>query len=433
MTMSKRATASTSQQAVRVARPRSQSPDSARRRWPWLRRYRRLLHVHHGKTLLVAAFIGQMPIGMVPLSLLLLISQRFGSYSAAGLVVAAYSVASAIVAPMWGRFMDRFGPRRVLVGMSIAYACSLAAFVALMSWKKPLSLIVASVVIVGISRPVLSGAIQALWARLVRENTLRKRAYALHTLELETVWVVGPIFVTVLVALFGRPGGLYAALMVAGLFAASGALITARVPEAKEPPAETPQGAADDRSLYTMPYLLFLATVALFEIAAGSGIIAITHFGERSGAFTTAGFLIALWAGGSIVAGIWFGGKHFTLPLPVQYRRCLLLLASSYALFALLTTPWLLAIGLFVGGVALAPTFTVQYSLVPTFARPAARTEGFTWLETLAAAGGSIGAGIGGSAVDYLGSASAAFAISSVCVFVSAGLAVPAVMTRGAG
>jgi MFS family permease len=431
VTRTKGAAESASHETVRVTRPRW-LVRATRRRWTWAHRYTRLFQVPHGKTLLVAAFIGQMPIGMIPLSLLLLISQRFGSYSAAGLVVAAYSAASAIVAPIWGRFMDRFGPRPVLVGMSITYLCSLAAFVALVSSTDSLSLIVASVVVVGTCRPVLSGAVQALWARLVREGALRKRAYALHTLELETVWVVGSILVTVLVALFGRPAGLYVALVLAGFLAALGALVTAAIPQAREAPAETPQAVADDRSLYTTPYLLFLATVALFEIAAGSGIVAITEFGERSGALTTAGVLIALWAGGSIVAGVWFGARHFALPLPVQYRRCLLLLASSYALFAFLTSPWLLAVGLFVGGVALAPTFTVQYSLVPTFAPPRARTEGFTWLETLAAAGGSVGAALGGSAIDHLGEASAAFFVSAACVFVSAGLAMPAVLGRAA-
>ena len=53
---------------------------------------------------------------------------------------------------------------------------------------------------------------------------------------------------------------------------------------------------------------------------------------------------------------------------------------------AMVSSPWALGVLLFLGGTAIAPTLTVQSSLVGSIAPAHATTEAFTWLSTIASA-----------------------------------------------
>ena len=55
---------------------------------------------------------------------------------------------------------------------------------------------------------------------------------------------------------------------------------------------------------------------------------------------------------------------------------------------------------LFLGGTAIAPTLTVQSSLVGSIAPAHATTEAFTWLSTIAFGASAIGAAVGGALIE---------------------------------
>ena len=68
--------------------------------------------------------------------------------------------------------------------------------------------------------------------------------------------------------------------------------------------------------------------------------------------------------------------------LPRQYRWGLLGVTIGLAPLAVVSSPWVLAALLFLGGTAIAPTLTVQNNLVGSIAPAHATTEAFTWLST---------------------------------------------------
>ena len=91
--------------------------------------YRALLSLPGLRRLLGAALVGRLPQGMSSLAILLLIRGATGSYAAAGAAVGAYALASAAMAPLQGRLVDRFGRMRVLPPSAIGQGVVLVGLV----------------------------------------------------------------------------------------------------------------------------------------------------------------------------------------------------------------------------------------------------------------------------------------------------------------
>ena len=58
--------------------------------------------------------MARLPLSMTGLGIVLLISLTTGSFGRAGLVTAVGTLTAAVVAPLWGRAIDRIGQARVL-------------------------------------------------------------------------------------------------------------------------------------------------------------------------------------------------------------------------------------------------------------------------------------------------------------------------------
>jgi MFS family permease len=396
--------------------------------------YRQVFRQLSARSLFAGSLIGQVPVGMVTLTMLLGVAHVTGSYSSGGLVVGVYVAASGVVAPLWGRATDRLGAGRILTGMGIGFLAAFALLIVLLRAQAPLPALLPVAALAGVSRPILAGVAQSMWSYLIQDEDLLKSAYTLHSLQLGLVWVAGPLIVSALIGAFGRENGVLAALGVAALLTASGALIVARIWRRRAPLLARKQREARARwgrrrqRLYTRSYVMVLLSGALFEVAAGSGFITISIFADRSGRPSLSGLLVALWFLGSVVGGLWFGARAIDRPLTEQYRWSLLALAGSYTLCAVLTGSWALAGGLLIGGLSLAPAFALQYSLIADLTPPAARSEGFTWLQTLTAGGGGLGGALGGPTIDLFDRTAAGFLLAVCCLLVAAVLATSTAM-----
>src|SRR4051794_41625559 len=65
--------------------------------------------------MVLAAFIGRLPLSMVGLGSVLLVASETGSYGFGGAVAAAGAVTTALSGPVIGRLADTFGQRRGLL------------------------------------------------------------------------------------------------------------------------------------------------------------------------------------------------------------------------------------------------------------------------------------------------------------------------------
>jgi len=135
----------------------------------------------------------------------------------------------------------------------------------------------------------------------------------------------------------------------------------------------------------------------------GSTEVVVVAFAERSGDIGDAGWLLALWACGSLLAGLVTGA--LTLRRPPLTRLRLSATALTAVMVPLLLASSLLwvAVLLFVAGFAISPTMVAAISLVEQCVPTARLTEGMTWVTSGLATGIAPGAAIGGVVVDARG------------------------------
>ncbi|SFT34344.1 Predicted arabinose efflux permease, MFS family [Geodermatophilus amargosae] len=360
-----------------------------------MRSYLSVWRLPSAPVLLLAGFAGRLPSAMVPLALLLMVQQQTGSYAVAGLAAATYGLAMAAMAPVLGRLADRRTPRPVLLVQATVYPLLLALLVAVVLGGAPTAVVVAASAAAGAATPLVSGTVRALWSRV--DPRVRGTAFALDATATELVFVAGPTLVATLAVVAGPAW----ALGVAGVLAVGGALGLA-ASAAMRGWVSVPSAGR------TSPFATVLAAGMPRVLLSGSALmlgfgaleVAIPAFADHAGSPGMSGLLLALWSLGSVAGGLWFGARVVSASLPRQYRWLLLGVTIGLAPLTAASSPWVLGALLFLGGTAIAPTLTVQNSLVGALAPAHATTEAFTWLSTMATGASAVGAALGGALVD---------------------------------
>jgi MFS family permease len=163
--------------------------------------------------LFVTAFVDMVGLTMI-LPLLPFYARELGaSATVVGLLIAAFSLAQLIVAPVWGRFSDRYGRRpAILAGLLVTSA----AYV-LFAFAGALPLLLLSRVIQGIG----GGTIGVVQAYVADASPLEGRTKSLGWLSAVTSLgaVAGPAFGSLMIALGGRNAPGLAAAGLAALVA----------------------------------------------------------------------------------------------------------------------------------------------------------------------------------------------------------------------
>ena len=359
-----------------------------------MRTYLSVWRLPSAPVLLVAGFAGRLPSAMVPLALLLMVQQQTGSYAVAGLAAATYGLAMAGMAPVLGRLADRRTPRPVLLAQAGAYPLLLTLLVAVVLGGAPTAAIVAASAAAGAGTPLVSGAVRALWSRV--DPAVRGTAFALDATATELVFVAGPTLVALL-AVLADPAW---AVAVAGVLAVAGALGIAT--------SAAMRGWVPGGGRRTSPFATVLTpglprvllSGAALMLGFGALEVAVPAFADAAGSPGMSGVLLALWSLGSVAGGLWFGARVVSVSLPRQYRWLLLGVTIGLAPLTAASSPWVLGALLFLGGAAIAPTLTVQNSLVGAIAPAHATTEAFTWLSTMATGASAVGAALGGALIE---------------------------------
>lgn len=361
-----------------------------------LRTYAALLRLPGARRAVLPALVARSTYAMAGLSLLLFVHARTGSFGSAGLVVGAYSLASAASAPILGRAVDRMGATRVLGVVAVAYPVALLSLLAVPEggWL-PLLCAAAG----GASQPPTGPAMRALWPALTPDPALLATAYNFESVLVETVFVAGPLLVGVLVATAGTT----AALVVTAGVMCLGTLGFVSAPVVRRRPRRDP-GLRVATPLSSPAVRSVMLVILLVAAAFGALEVAVAGFATQHGASSRSGVLLAIWAVGSFSGGLWYGGRTRPVDPGRRYLLLVSLIGVSFLPLALARTGLELAGLLFVAGLAVAPTGTEEFGLIGRHAPPGSATEAFTWATMLMAVGGSAGNAGGGFVQNRYGS-----------------------------
>ncbi|MFE5220208.1 MULTISPECIES: MFS transporter [unclassified Streptomyces] len=149
-----------------------------------------MLGQRHCARLLVASVAGRLPLGMVPVALILAARSDGHSLATASMLAALYGVAPAVGLPLLGRLADVRGlPLPCHLGAALV-----AAALAALALGGTSHLLVAALcaVLAGAGCPPLEGGLRSLWPAVLPDAAHVRTAYALDSSTQEIVYVAGP-------------------------------------------------------------------------------------------------------------------------------------------------------------------------------------------------------------------------------------------------
>jgi len=354
-----------------------------------------------------AALVARLPISMVGLGIVLLVEGRTGSYGLAGTVSAVFVLAEAAFAVLHGRWVDHYGQSRVLPLAISVFGAGLALMMLAVEQDWPRAWTYVFAAVAGAALPQVGASVRTRWAYLLDRPDEKNTAFALEAALDEVVFVIGPVVVTLLATSWHPVAGLSVAVLtgVIGTFALAAQRGT-------EPPAGRSSSTQGPRP--PMPWRLVL-TLALVCLTLGSlfGAAEVTTvaFAEEQGHPGAAGWLLAVWAIGSLVAGLATGAIAWRSGPEARLRWGSVAMALAMAPLFLVDSLPLMAVLLLVGGLSIAPTMIGAMTMVEQGVPPLRLTEGMAILHTGIVAGVAPGATIAGFVVDHSG-ASAAYLVA---------------------
>ena len=384
--------------------------------------YRRILARPGALRFSLTGLVARLPISMVGLGIVLLVSAATGRYGVAGAVSAAYMIANAALAILQGRYLDRFGQGPVLTALSLAFGTFVALLVVSVQAGWPIVTTYVAAALAGAVLPQVGSSVRARWSHVLDEPADVQTAYALEAVLDEAVFILGPILVTVLATAWHPVAGMGVALVacVAGtLYLAS--------QRSTEPPAQSQAAETGPRPPMPWATVIPLAVVcAALGVLFGAAEVTTVAFAEEQGHQTFAGVLLALWALGSLTAGVITGAVHWRRGPSYRVRWGALAMACAMAPLSFVGSLPVMGLTLFVAGFAIAPTMIAAMSLTEAAVPSGRLTEGMAIMQTGLVAGVAPGATLSGLVVDDSG-ASAAYVVSVAAGVVAAlaALAIP--------
>jgi MFS family permease len=366
----------------------------------------------------LAGLLARLPISMLTLGVVLLVSGTGRSYALAGAVAGAVNLGFVLAGPRLGRLVDRYGQATVLRPAAGAQAATVTALIVAGTEHAPGAVLVTLGLLIGMSMPSIGGLVRARWSALLDSPHRLHTAFSFESVLDEVVFILGPLIATVLAVGVHPAAGLAAVLAVGP----TGALALAAA-RATEPAVAPRRGGPTLHLPLVSPGLLvvvgvFVALGALF----GSVEVAVVAFTSAQDQRGAAGIVLAVYALGSLAAGILFGALRRDAPARQGFLLGSLGIGASALVMPQVESTTALTALVLVAGVAISPTLISGLTLVRELAPPARLTEGLAWATTAMAVGLMVGAAAAGWLSEHAGPADGFWA-ATVSALVAAVLA----------
>jgi MFS family permease len=377
--------------------------------------YRRVLSRPGTLRFSATGLVARLPISMVGLGIVLLVSTRTGSYGVAGAVSAAFMVVNAGLAIVQGRLIDRLGQGRVLAVAAVVFGLALVLLVVTVEAGLPIVTTYVCAGLAGGALPQVGSSVRARWSHVLEEARDVQTAFALEAVVDEAVFMLGPIVVTVLATAWDPVAGLAVALV-----ACVGGTLALSAQRSTEPPARGPSRGGTDRP--RMPWAtvapLAVVSAALGTLFGGAEVTTVAFAGEH-GPKGWSGVLLALWALGSLLAGLLTGAITWRRGPDVRVRWGAFAMFCAMVPLHFVGSVPLMGLVLLVDGFAIAPTLIATMSLTEATVPADRLNEGMAIMQTGLVAGVAPGATLAGVVIDAHG-ASAAYLVCAAAGLVAA-------------
>ncbi|TKJ22873.1 MFS transporter [Blastococcus sp. CCUG 61487] len=371
--------------------------------------YRQLFTVPGSASFSFAGWLGRFPAPMLGLGSVLLVEAESDSYGLAGAVAGTLALAFAIAGPVWARAMDRRGQGTILRLAMASFLLTGTSFVAVVAAGTPRWTWFLLAAATGFSSPNIGSLVRARWSALL-DPQRRQTAFAFEAVADEVVFVLGPPLVTLLATLVAPPVGFLTGL---GLGLVGALWLAAQ--RGTEPPLHgaDPSAPQRRRSVLTPTLLVVVVTYLAVGTVFGGLDVVVVGFADEQGAQPFAGLALAVFALGSLVAGLVYGLARLPGTLTTRFVATAVAFGvAAQLLWGVGSLAVLVGAG-FLAGLTIAPVLVSGTALVESRAVRGGLTESLAWTITGLTVGVTVGSALAGAAVDAWG-AEAAFAVPAL-------------------
>jgi len=250
-----------------------------------------------------AGFVARLPISMVTLAIVLLIAERSGSYGLAGAVSAAYMVATSFSSPVLARLIDAWGQQRVLVPGVALFAGGLLGLATSVELDLSTPVPHMFAALGGLGYPPVGACVRARWTHLLGPGRDLHTAFSIEAVVDESIFMLGPVLVTLLATQVHEMAGI-ASVVVCALV---GGFWFAAL-RGTQPTVRQTRRRRVDRDGLDWAWMLPLVFVAacLGSLFGATEVVTVA-FAAEQGHPKAVGVLLAVWALGSLLAGVLTG------------------------------------------------------------------------------------------------------------------------------
>lgn len=382
----------------------------------WVNAYRSVLAHPHVRMALTLGLLMRIPLWSGGVLLALHVVSSLGrSYTEAGVVTLASTIALAIAGPVRGRLLDGRGLRAVVLpSIAVLAICwSIAPFVSYLP-------LIGLVAVAGLFNVPTFSIIRQTILAVVSEDE-RRTALSLDSVATEASYMIGPIIGVWLGTTFPTSWGLFGSEMCGVLAAVALWKL--------DPPLRSDAAEGEARPGFRSWFTPGVAAV-LFISAACTIVLTGTDLGlvallREAGSTPLLGIVLSVWGLGSLVGGLVYGALHHSVPAWVL----LLLLGVVTLPVGISHSVPLIALLAGVAGLLCAPTITATVEQLTALVGERNRGEALGWHGSFMTGGSALGAPLTGAAIDHSGSA-AGFVVVGVVGVVVALLGAAALMAR---
>jgi MFS family permease len=364
---------------------------------PRVQAYARILRTPGVGAIVFATLLGRFPIGVSGLAILLYVQEVTGSFAAAGVCAGALALGSAVGAPFQGRLVDWRG-EGALLPLAFAHAGGLLLVWVLGAAGIEAGALAATAFVAGAVIPPVSSVLRSRWPLLLDDPALLPAAYALDSVLIEIVFVVGPLITTVIVATVGPE---YALVLSAACVLGGTVMLLAGLRGRTRP--EAPEAGSRRFGLGALA-APGIRTIVLATLPVGFSLgtieVVLPAFSAEEGSKELAGVLLAVWSLASGVSGLVYGARPMRARLSDVHLALAFALPLGCAALVAAGSPLTMALLAVVAGLPIAPLIASRNQLVQQVAPRGTATEAFTWPLTALVGGVSLGAAVGGALVE---------------------------------
>ena len=353
--------------------------------------YKQLFQLTGAKRLIFFGFLGRAPYSMLQVGMVIFGNFKTDSYAIGGAMAAGFSISNAVVQPLNGRLVDKYGQKAVVFFLLTLFLISTSA-ISFFNFELNVIYVLLSILI-GISVPNIGVYTRRNW-KLITQKKDNQKVQAIESAIDELNFLVGPSVFAIISKLYNP----VIALFIAVISSTVGTVGVVFYKNLQDKLNNNKRVFTKNKIWLTKEKILFLITLIFVGACLSSISVYIVAKEDIENLSNLTAIYYLLNGATALNVALAYGYIFKNKISLVNYNKTLLLLSLSVITYFLFNEISYLYLSAIFAGFGIGPIFLLANSYVSNTTEQDVLTEAFSWL------GSSVGIGlaVGSTLFGYL-------------------------------